>query len=135
MPDPRTCILALLALLVLNGCRRDESVAAYAGYGRVWQLTTVDTSPAPGEATIAFKRRGRVSGSTGCATYSARQSASYPWFELGGLEVEARVCPQSAALSDSAFFDALKAASFAEVSGSVLILTDESGAALVFEGQ
>lgn len=122
---------ALLCLtLLLCACRGDETVAAYGAAGDVWQLTEVDGAPVAYTAVIRFGADGTVTGRAPCNSYSARQTAPYPWFELGPIRVTRRACP--ALRSEAAYLSALRAMTLAETSSDVLILSNDAGRSMVF---
>ena len=125
--------LILLALLMaaLTGCEKDESLRAFVPEGSVWRLTELAGAPFPARATLAFPEPGAITGQAPCNTYGANQSAPYPWFEAGPIQATKMAC--DALTLEQEFFTALRTATFAEISGDTLILSDDSGALLVFK--
>lgn len=122
----------LFLLLVLGACRGDESVAAYGAAGEVWRLIEIDGAPVSNpNVTLEFPEEGRLSGQGPCNSYSGQQSAPYPWFKAESILSTKRACPDLAL--ESAYFEALAAMQISEVSGRVLILTNEDERSLVFE--
>ena len=81
-------------------------------------------------ATIRFLPGGEVVGKAACNSYGAAQSAPYPWFELGPIRATRAACPQLA--EEQAYFDALGQMTLAEISGDVLILSNDDGGMLEF---
>ena len=126
----RTSILLPFALAA---CFADETVAGYATDGAVYRLVELNGTAFDASATITFGDDGAVSGEGPCNRYSGRQSAPYPWFELGPLRATKRACPDLEA--EGTFFRMLSQMTQAEVSGPILILTDEDGAAMVFDAR
>lgn len=109
-------------LLVLPACA-DETVSGYADPAAVYRLEGADM-------TIAFPAQGQIAGKGPCNTYSAAQTAPYPWFETGPILSTKRTCP---GLTDELdYFAALGRMTLAEVSGPVLILSNEAGEELAF---
>lgn len=123
-------LLLFSALLGLSHCARDETVSAYGGAGVVWTLAEIDGMPAAAPATLSFPEPGRIAGQAPCNGYSGRMEAPYPWFEITGLAVTRRAC--AALAEETRFLDALAAMTLVEVSGDVLILSDETGREMVF---
>ena len=123
-------IAAALTLVALLGGCADETISGYADRDAVYRLTEMGGAPVTASATITFPDAGRATGQGPCNAWSAAQTAPYPWFELGPIEATERGCPDLDV--EAAFFAALAAARFSEVSGGVLILTDEAGAEMVF---
>lgn len=122
--------LALLATLpVLAACRGDETVAAYGG-GQTWVLQELDGAAFPARATLAFPAPGRIAGMAPCNSYSAAMTVPYPWFETGPLAVTRQACPDLAA--ETAFLTALQSMAYSEVSGRLLILSNDAGREMVF---
>ncbi len=124
----RAAILPLL--LGLSFCAPDETVSGYAGSGSVWRLEEMAGSPAPADITLAFPREGRIEGQGPCNSYRGGQAVPYPWFQATGISAQTRACPDLAA--ETAYLRLLSEMTLAEVLGDVLILSDETGRALVF---
>ena len=124
----------LLALALTAGCAAgDETLSAYGAAGRVWVLERIGETPAPPGVTLDASLPGRIAGQGPCNSYSAEQTAPYPWFGLGPIAATRRACPELAA--EAAFFDALRATTIAEVSGDVLILSNTDGLRMVFRAR
>lgn len=121
---------AVLLILGLNACQPDETLARYAGEGSTWQLVEIGGEQANADTTLGFPEPGRMAGQAPCNSYGATITAPYPWFELGGLAVTRRACPDLPA--ETAYFDALTKMTLSEVSGDVLILSNDDGVELVF---
>ncbi len=117
---------ALVALLALAGCLRDETVAAYGAADRDWRLVELDGIDFAGTATLRFPARGRIAGHAPCGPWQGRMVTPYPWFELEAVQTRSPDCDNDAALA------ALAAMSLSEVSGPVLILSDGAGRMMVF---
>jgi len=114
-----------LAAMLLAACQGNQGVSHFAGAGRVWELREMAGQPFTTRATIGFPEAGRITGKAPCNSYSARQNAPYPWFEASEIVTTKTVCPQLA--EEHRFFAMLRRMRLAEVSGDVLVLTDESG--------
>ena len=120
---------ALAVLLVLGACAADETVSGYAGVCSNWAL-----SPEAGfgdRVTLSLPEPGRVAGQAPCNRYNAVQTAPYPWFELGPIASTRMACPDLQ--KETAFFAALGSMTISEVSGDVLILSNEAGERLTFQ--
>lgn len=123
----------LIALLLLVGCNKDETAAAFAAMERVFLLEEIDGQPFPSRATLQFPEPGRVAGSAPCNSYSGPITVPYPWFELGPLAVTRRACPELA--DEAAFLRALQSMTLAEASGDILILSNTEDGKMVFRAQ
>ncbi len=124
--------LTLLLPLMVFGCG-DETISGYADPSAVYRLVEIDGEAFGPRATIAFQSQGRAAGEAPCNSWSAAQSAPYPWFALGPVVATRRACSELEA--EGQFFEALAGMTLAEVQGSVLILTNEAGAAMVFDAE
>lgn len=123
-PVLRKPLPLLFFLLTLAGCLRDESVTGYAA--GIWELETDEAV----RITLDLTARGRISGHGPCNSYSAPQTAPYPWFEPGPLASTRAICPDLAA--EQRFLAALSGMTLAEVSGPVLILSNDMSDTLEF---
>ncbi len=119
-------------VLALAGCAGDEGVRAYGAAEMTWVLASIDGVKVPSSATLEFPEPGRVSGQGPCNRWSATQTAPYPWFKLGPVAATRMACPDIKA--EQLFFAALAEMTISEVSGRVLVLNNEAGREMVFEG-
>ncbi len=110
--------------------RGDETVAHYGGAGKNWTLTEIDGARFQAAATLSFPEPGRISGTAPCNRYSADMTAPYPWFEATGIIATRTICPDMAA--ETVFLSALAAMRFSEILNDLMILTNDSGAEMVF---
>jgi heat shock protein HslJ len=69
---------------------------------------------------LRFPAEGEVTGTDACGTFTARQTAPYPWFELRELDDAPAGC--GAGLRRT-----LGTMGFAEVSGDLLLLSADDG--------
>ncbi|WP_027235574.1 META domain-containing protein [Leisingera caerulea] len=120
------------SLLLASACTGDESLSAYGAAGKVWRLQSVDGAAFPASASLRFPEPGKIAGRGPCNSFSGIQTAPYPWFETGPLAVTRMACPGLAA--EDAFLQALQEMTLAEVSGDVLILSNEAGREMLFTG-
>ena len=120
----------LLSAIALTACNEDETVAAYAPAGTVWELRELDGLAFGARETITFPEEGRIEGQAPCNRYFATQTAPYPWFEVRGIGATKMACSDLAA--EARFFAALERVTLAEVLGDVLILSDEGGFQMLF---
>lgn len=123
---------ALATLPALMACG-DETLSAYADRDVVWQLQEIDGTPFPAEATLEFPEPGGIAGTAPCNRYSGALTAPYPWFALGPVMSTRRACPDLDA--ETRYFAALAAMEIAEVSGAVLVLSNEAGREMVFHAR
>ncbi len=116
--------------ILLAACLKDETASGYVDQTVVFQLVEFDGRPYPGAATISFPEAGQVRGQGPCNTYSAEQSAPYPWFNIGPIRGTRRTCPILA--QETLFLRALQSMTLIEVLGTVIILRDDDGHEMVF---
>lgn len=119
----------LAALFLISACEGDESLTAYGAEG-TWRLTHINEQPFEARATISFSTGGQVTGAAPCNSYRAQQAAPYPWFTLSPIMATKRACADLAA--EQAYFAAMRDMTLAEVSGDVLILSNDAGGSLLF---
>lgn len=120
----------LPALVLLAACQiSDKTLAGHGALGQ-WQLTEINGTPFAASATITFQEDGKVSGNAPCNSFGATQTAPYPWFELSPVFSTKRACNDLAA--ENAFLGALQNMSLAEVSGNVLVLSNDAGNTMEF---
>ncbi len=124
--------LWILALLPLSACA-DETISGYADTGATYRLTHIGEAIFTADATITFPKQGVARGKAPCNTWSATQTAPYPWLSLGPIARTERACPALAA--EQTFFDALTTMTLAEVQGATLILSNDAGVEMVFSAE
>ena len=122
---------AFVLLLGLAGCAGDETISGFLDPASSWRLIELNSEPFTTDATLRFPEQGRITGAGPCNNFTATQSAPYPWIEIGPIAATRRACPELDA--EATFFAALGAMTLAEVSGPVLILSNDAGAEMVFE--
>lgn len=123
-------ILILLAAFLLAQCNQNETLTAYGAAGQVWRLTELNGAPVSGTATLEFTADQTMRGVGPCNMFSAKVTAPYPWFELSPILSTRRACPEMAL--ETELLTLLPQLSQAEVSGSVLVLSNEGGQRAVF---
>lgn len=123
-------VVALVAIAALAACK-DESVASYGGADTLWQLKEISGKGFDARATLRLEKSGAVSGQAPCNSYRAEQSAPYPWFKLSPILSTKMACPDLD--KETAFFSALSSMTLSEVSGNVLVLSNDAGEEMVFE--
>ncbi|WP_298844319.1 META domain-containing protein [uncultured Roseobacter sp.] len=122
-----TCCCVLLATAA---CRKDETVAAYGGSDRIWQLTEIDGDAFAAEATLTFPETGKIAGTAPCNSYSAAMTVPYPWFGAGPIAATRRACP--ALEAETIFFKTLGEMTLSEVLGDTLVLSTPEGRSMIF---
>ncbi|MBY6140630.1 META domain-containing protein [Leisingera daeponensis] len=122
----------ITSLLLPTACTGDESLSAYGAAGKEWKLQSIDGAAFAAAATLTFPEPGKIAGRGPCNNFLGRQTAPYPWFETGPLAVTRMACPELEA--EDAFLKALQEMTLAEVSGDVLILSNEAGREMLFKG-
>ena len=124
--------LFLATPLLLSACG-DEPISGFVDTEATYRLTSIDSVAFTAPATIAFQRQGRVTGTAPCNNWSAEQLVPYPWFELGPIAATKRACADLGA--EQEFFTALSEMTLAEVSGAILILSNDDGREMEFKAQ
>lgn len=121
----------MIVLFLIAACRQDESVRAYGAADKIWRLIELNERPFAAKATLTFPEAGRIAGTAPCNSYSGSMTVPYPWFEVGLIAATKRACPDLAA--ETAFFNALDAATLSEVQNKILILSNTDGLSMVFQ--
>jgi heat shock protein HslJ len=120
----------ILFSLALAACGPDETISAFGG-GDDYVLQEMNGTAITVPITLNIADSGQISGQAPCNGYSADQSAPYPWFALGPIAATRRACPELAL--ETQYFETLARMTIAEVSGPVLILSNEAREMLVFQ--
>ncbi len=122
---------ALLAIPALIASYfADETITGYGGADAVWRLTELDGAAFEASATLEFGADGAVFGQAPCNSFRAQQSVPYPWIEISAIAATKLACPDLAA--EGAYLTALEQMTLAEVSGPVMILSNDYGREMVF---
>jgi len=121
--------IAAISLFALTACA-DETISGYVDADATFRLVEIDGAPFAATADISFPEPGIARGTAPCNSWSAAQTAPYPWIEIGPIAATKRACPELNA--EQRFFSALADMAIAEISGDVLILTGEDGGEMVF---
>lgn len=115
----------------VSGCvPYSETVGAAAPLGTIWQLETVNDTPARATMTLIFLANGDIRGTLPCNSYNARQSAPLPWFEIQDLTLTRRSCDEIA--EENRYVELLNAMDHAEAAGDGLLLSDPDDQSLFF---
>ena len=122
-------LIALTLLAIIPSCA-DETVSGYADAEAIYRLVEIDGAAFAARATISFPEEGVARGEAPCNTWSATQSAPYPWIDLDAYAVTRRACPELR--EEGMFLAALAEMTLAEVQGPVLILSNDEGREMVF---
>ncbi len=128
MPRPHAY---LFALALCAACQSDETVTGYLDEATTFDLVQFNGAPVTASVTIDLGQAGQISGRAPCNRYSAKQTAPYPWIEIGPILSTKMACPDLN--FESAYFESLAEATLAEVTGPVLILSNTDGLELVFQ--
>ena len=126
--------MSLTAFVVgffLHGFFADESVAGYMPKDTIWTLTELDGDAVDPGITALFERGGALSGQAPCNRYRTTQTAPYPWFRIDPIQATKRACPDLAL--ETRYFSLLAAMTLAELSGPVLLLSNDAGQTMVLE--
>ncbi len=123
-------ILFLVIAVILSACTRDESVRAYGAYDDAFVLQTLNGQEFNASASVSFPQPWRINGEGPCNTFSAAQTAPYPWISLGPLTVTRGSCPEIA--QETAFLEALGRMTVVIVKEFSLTLSNDAGEEMVF---
>jgi heat shock protein HslJ len=121
---------SILLLAALTACALDETISGYADPAATYVLAEIDRIPVAARTTIRFPEEGRIIGDAPCNSFSADQTAPYPWFAPGPVAVTRIACPDL--VEETRVLATLSEMTFAEVSGDVVILTNGAGREMVF---
>jgi heat shock protein HslJ len=124
---------ALSIVLVLTACQSDETVSGYGGADRVWVLTSLNDAAFSARATLTFPEEGKIAGEAPCNSYFGAQTAPYPWFKAESIGATRRACPELDA--ESKYLEALSQATISEISGEILILSNDDGLSMLFSAE
>ena len=116
--------------ILLAACLKDETASGRADPRAVYALREWNAQAFSGTATISFPEPGRIAGDAPCNRFFANLTVPYPWFAIDRIGTTRRACPE--AQTENEFFKALRSASLVEVSGPVLILSNDEGLQMVF---
>ncbi len=124
--------VALLLPFLLAYCK-DETLTGYGAAEQTFVLQSINETPFPARATIAFPEEGQIVGDAPCNSYRATQNVPYPWFETGPIASTKRACPDLKA--EREYLAALARMTLSEVSGKNLILSTSDGEKMIFEAE
>jgi len=119
-----------LAFLLLIACGPDETVSAF-GSDDDYILQSMNGSEVSVPISINISEPGQISGRAPCNSYSAAQTAPYPWFELGPVLSTRATCSEQAL--ENKYLAKLATMKISEVSDPVLILSNDAKETLVFQ--
>ena len=123
-------LIYMLCLPLVLACQKDETISGFTDPATLWTLVEMNGLPVRETITLSFPEQGKIAGRAPCNRYFASQGAPYPWLDIGPIGSTRRAC---AALElETRYLSLLGAMTLVEVSGPVLILSDEEGPKLVF---
>ncbi len=122
---------ALFFPLLLAACFQDETISGFTDAGTTWNLTDISGNPFTAGATITFPEQGRIAGNAPCNQYFGSQTVPYPWFRAEAIGSTKRACPELK--QETEFLATLGRMTLVEVSGSVLILSNDDGETMEFQ--
>jgi heat shock protein HslJ len=112
---------ALIAVLLISACLKDETISGLTSSSEIWHLTSLNGTEISTEVTLSFPEKGRIAGQAPCNSYSAAQTAPLPWFEAGPIVATRRACRNLAL--ESRYFAALSKATQIERAGDTLLIS------------
>ena len=118
-------------LVAVSGFPDDETLTGYAERDAVYELVELDGEAVSVSAFVRFPGRKSMEARSPCFAYSGRLSAPMPWFEFQQADRVAYSCIEQPV--EDTFADALAQSTLAEVSGGIIILSDDTGPRLVFQ--
>ena len=116
--------------LGLAACKTDETIVAY-GVNKVWHLVEIDNRPFDAQASFKFSKDGQVHGRGPCNQFTTNQTKPYPWIGFGPIASTRMMCEKMQ--EETAFFQGLGAMTEAEISGEVMLLSNEDGRQMLFK--
>ena len=122
--------LFLTLPILLTACLKDETVSGYANPEAVFHLQELDGAAFSARATISFPEAGNIRGQAPCNSYTANQSAPYPWLQLGPIAATRATCSEQQL--ETLFFKALAEMTLIEVLGETVILRNDADREMVF---
>ncbi|WP_245815105.1 META domain-containing protein [Shimia gijangensis] len=104
-----------------------------AGYDgeKLWILTEIDGVEFAARATLLFGEDNKVTGQAPCNSFFTKQTKPYPWIGFDPIGSTRMACPEMN--KETLFFNTLGKMTLAEVSGDVMILSNDSGRQMVFK--
>ena len=120
-------MVRLFALLVLTACVAVPPAPSALG---LYRLVSIDGTPFAARATISFPSARQVVGSAPCNSYSGDLSAPLPAFSAATLTSTELACDDLPA--EAVFFAALSAMTQADVSVTMVKLSNATGRSMVF---
>lgn len=123
--------LILSLPFILTACLKDETISGYVDQSATFDLAEINGTPFTANATLTFPEKGRVAGHAPCNSYTAEQSAPYPWFELGPIKSTRATCPEME--QETAFFEQLKKMTLIEAVSDIVILRNDEADEMVFQ--
>ena len=133
MKQAALTLLLLPALATLPACRADETVGGYGGAEKVWQLQSIDGAAFTAHASLTFPEPGKIAGRAPCNRFFGPMTAPYPWFDAGQIASTRMACPELE--NEAEFLKALSSMTLSEVSGDVLLLSNDAGRTMLFKAQ
>lgn len=124
-------VLITTACIALAACVGDETLSGYGASGTEWVLNDLDGAPLAGEFVLQFPEEGKMTGRTKCSFFEASQTAPYPWFEIGQIEITKRNCLPTR--DENRFLEVLQKMTLAETGPGILILSTPDGMEMVFK--
>ena len=119
--------------VLIAACSPDQTVSAFVESDASYRLVEIDGAPYTASATIAFPEQGIITGSAPCNSFSATQSAPYPWLEIGSIRATRRACPNMD--EETRFLQLLSEMTLVEATADVIIMRNDDGRELVFSAQ
>ncbi len=123
--------IALIALLTLTACQKDETISGQTDASDTWLLIQMNGEPIVPDITLTFPEKGRIAGRAPCNTYFASQTAPLPWFEVSGIASTKRACPNLKL--ETAYFQTLDSMTLIERKGDTLLLSNDADQSLEFK--
>jgi len=123
----------LLLAATVTACQADETISGYTDANAVWELNDLKGTAPKSTITITFPEQGQIAGRGPCNRYFGTQTKPLPWFGVGPIGSTKMACENLD--EESRYFRALEQATLAEVSETVLILSDDNGPILTYRRQ
>ncbi len=116
--------------ILLAACLKDETISGYVDQTATFQLVEINGTPFTATTTLSFPKQGQINGQAPCNTYTASQTAPYPWFEIGPIAATRATCTEIA--QEAEFFAALARMTLIEALADVVILRNDDDEEMLF---
>lgn len=119
--------------ILLVAYLKDETISGYVDQSASFQLVEINGTPFTTIATLSFPEQGQISGQTPCNSYTATQTAPYPWFEIGPIAATRTTCQDFG--QETEYFETLARMTLIEALADVVILRNDENEEMLFRAR